>query len=154
MADIQAKRAYETVIAMLDHASLKYERDNENLRIKCGFNTDDLEITLLFSIDEERELVRIFSPLPFHFPEDKRIDGAVAVCVANHNMVSGSFDYDLFGGEINFKFVNSYKGDLFSEEIAHYMLTIALSTVDHYNDRFYSLAKGFITVSEFIEKED
>ena len=154
MADIQAKRAYETVIAMLDHASLKYDRDDEKLRIDLGFKGDDPKIALAFLIDEKLELVKLFSPLPFHFPEDKRIDGAVAVCVANYGLINGSFDYDAFDGEIRFRLVNAYLGDLFSEEIAHYMLTTAYTTVDQYNDRFYALAKGFITVSEFIEKED
>lgn len=154
MADMQAKRAYATVIAMMDNDNLKYSRDDENLRIELGFNTDDLDVNVKFMIDEERELVRIFSFLPFKFPEDKRIEGAVATCVANHGMVNGSFDYDFSDGEILFKLVNSYKGDCFSEEAARYMLSVVVSTVDNYNDRFFALAKGMMTLSDFVEKEN
>ena len=154
MADIQAQRAYATVIAMMDSDNLKYARDDENLRIELGFDTDDLEVKIKFVIDEERELVRIFSFLPFKFPEDKRIEGAVATCVANHGMVNGSFDYDFSDGELVFKLVNSYKGDSFSQEAAGYMLRTALGTVYNYNVRFFMLAKGMMTLSDFVDKEN
>ena len=154
MADMQAKRAYATVIAMMDNDNLKYKRDDENLRIELGFNTDDLDVNVKFVIDEERELVRIFSFLPFKFPEDKRVEGAVATCVANHGMVNGSFDYDFSDGEILFKLVNSYTGDCFSEEAASYMLSVVVSTVDKYNDRFFALAKGMMSLSDFVDKEN
>ena len=154
MADMQAKRAYATVIAMMDNDNLKYSRDDENLRIDLGFDTDDLEVKIKFVIDEERELVRIFSFLPFKFSEDKRVEGAIATCVANHGMVNGSFDYDFTDGEILFKLVNSYKGDCFSVEAASYMLSVAVSTVDNYNDRFFALAKGLMSLSDFVDKEN
>ena len=153
MADMQAMRAYATIIAMMDNDNLKYSRDDENLHIELGFNTDDLDVKIKFVIDEERELVRIFSFLPFKFPEDKRVEGAVATCVANHGMVNGSFDYDFSDGELLFKLVNSYKGDCFSEEAARYMLGVAVSTVDNYNDRFFALAKGLMTLKDFVDKE-
>ena len=154
MADMQAMRAYATVIAMMDDDNLKYARDDENLRIDLGFDTEDLEVKIKFVIDTERELVRVFSFLPFKFPEDKRVEGAVATCVANHGMVNGSFDYDFSDGEILFKLVNSYKGDCFSKEAAGYMLGVAVSTVDNYNDRFFALAKGLMTLSDFVDKEN
>ena len=154
MADMQAMRAYATIIAMMDNDNLKYARDDENLHIDLGFDTDDLEVKIKFVIDEERELVRVFSFLPFKFPEDKRVEGAVATCVANHGMVNGSFDYDFSDGELLFKLVNSYKGDSFSEEAARYMLGVSVSTVDNYNDRFFALAKGLMSLSVFVDKEN
>ena len=154
MADMQAMRAYATIIAMMDNDNLKYARDDENLHIDLGFDTDDLEVKIKFVIDEERELVRVFSFLPFKFPEDKRVEGAVATCVANHGMVNGSFDYDFSDGELLFKLVNSYKGDSFSEEAARYMLGVSVSTVDNYNDRFFALAKGLMSLSDFVDKEN
>ena len=154
MADMQAaKRAYATIIAMMDSENLKYSRDDENLRIELGFNTDDLDVNMKFVVDTERDLVRIFSFLPFKFPEDKRVEGAVATCVANHGMVNGSFDYDFSDGELLFKCVDSYRGGTFSQETAKYMMNIVLGTVDNYNDRFFALAKGLMTLSDFVDKE-
>ena len=155
MADMQAaKRAYATIIAMMDNDNLKYSRDDENLRIELGFNTDDLDVNIKFIIDTDRDLVRVFSFLPFKFPEDKRVEGAVAACVANHGMVNGSFDYDFSDGELLFKCVDSYKGDAFTQETAKYLLNVTLSTVDNYNDRFFALAKGLMTLKDFVDKEN
>ena len=155
MADMQAaKRAYATVIAMMDSENLKYSRDDANLRIELGFNTDDLDIQMKFFVDTDRDLVRILSFLPFKFPEDKRVEGAVATCVANHGMVNGSFDYDFSDGELLFKCVDSYRGGTFTQETAKYMMNVALGMVDKYNDRFFALAKGMMTLSDFVEKEN
>lgn len=154
MANIQAKRVYETIITMMENDGLKYERDDEKLNIEIGFNTDDLAVKLNFIVDEERELVRVFSLLPFNFPEDKRVEGAVAACIANYGMVNGSFDYDFSDGQTIFRLVNSYKDGCFSEDIARYMLGVSLGTVDKYNDPLFLLSKGEIDITEFLEKEN
>lgn len=154
MASTQANLAYAAITAMLDNDGYRYSSNYDGLRIELGFETDDLDVKITFIIDEDRELVRVFSFLPFKFPEDKRIEAAVAVCAANHGMVNGSFDYDISDGDLLFSAVNSYKDACFSMDIARYMLGITLSTVDKYNDRFYALAKGFISISDFINKEN
>ena len=95
-----------------------------------------------------------FSFLPFKFPEDKRVEGAIAATAANHGMVNGSFDFDMSDGEMLFGCVNSYKNGDFNEDIAYYMISVAVSTVDEYNDRFFGIAKGMISIQDFIEKEN
>ena len=154
MADIaSAKAVYATIIKALDSENLKYQRDDENFRIDISFSTDDLDVKLIFSVDEDRDLIRLLSFLPGNFPEDKRIEGAVATSVANHNMVNGSFDFDLSDGEILFKMTNSYRGCTIGVECILYMLRVSLNTVDDYNDRFFALAKGMITLQQFMAKE-
>ena len=155
MAKTQAGlNAYRTLISMMNNQGLKYTSFDDNLRVELGFNTDDFDIKLICIIDEERELVRIFSFLPFKFPEDKRVEGAIAATVANHGMVNGSFDFDISDGEMTFKCVNSYKDGGFNEEIANYMVSVVVSTVDNYNDRFFGVAKGMISIQDFMEKEN
>ena len=153
MADAKAKRVYATIIASMDAQNLKYTRDDENLRVNLTFSTDDLDVALRFFVDENRQLVRLLSFLPGSFPEDKRVEGAVATCIANHGMVDGSFDYDFSDGEIVFKLVNSYRDSDISTEVVAYMLRVALGMVDQYNDRFYDLARGKMTIKEFSDLE-
>ena len=148
-----AKTAYNAIISMMESDNLKYSKDDNELRIDTGFTTDDIDVRITFFVDAERELVRLFSGLPFKFGEDKRVEGAVATCVANHGMVDGAFDYDFSDGEILFKMADSYRGADFTEENARYLLKVALSTVDNYNDRFFALAKGIMTVADFVAKE-
>ena len=155
MAKTQAGlNAYRTLISMMNNQGLKYTSFDDKLHVELGFNTDDLDVNLICIIDEERELVRILSFLPFKFPEDKRVEGAIAATVANHGLVNGSFDFDMSDGEMLFKCVNSYKNGDFNEDIAHYMVSIVVSTVDDYNDRFFGIAKGMISIQDFIEKEN
>ncbi|MBR4943581.1 MAG: hypothetical protein IKZ28_06070, partial [Clostridia bacterium] len=110
MADlIRAKQVYATIIKALDSDNLKYTKDDNELRIDISFTTNDLDVKLIFSVDEDRDLIRLLSFLPGTFPENKRIEGAVATTVANHNMVDGSFDFDINDGDIVFKMANSYR---------------------------------------------
>lgn len=153
MADAKAMRVFATIVASMDEQNLKYKRDDENLRVDLTFTTDDLDVALRFFVDENRQLVRLLSFLPGHFPEDKRVEGAVATCIANHGMVDGSFDYDFSDGEIVFKLVNSYRDSEISTEVVAYMLRVALGMVDQYNDRFYDLARGKMTIKEFSDLE-
>ena len=153
MADAKAKRVYATIVASMDAQNLKYRRDDEALRVDLTFSTDDLDVALRFFVDENRQLVRLLSFLPGSFPEDKRVEGAVATCIANHGMVDGSFDYDFSDGEIVFKLVNSYRDSDISTEVVAYMLRVALGMVDQYNDRFYDLARGKMTIKEFSDLE-
>lgn len=151
----QAKEVFATLVKMLDTRDWKYSKDEENLIIRSGVKGDDLPVEFIIAIDAEREVVRFLSKLPFSMPEDKRVDGAIAVCVANNGMVNGSFDYDISDGDIIFRLTSSFKsGSILSEDLFEYMIMVSASTVDRYNDRLFMLAKGMITIQQFIEKEN
>ena len=87
-------------------------------------------------------------------PEDKRVDGAIAVCAANYGLVDGSFDYDLRDGEIRFRLTSSYRESALSEDLFEYMIMVSAATVDQYNDKFFMIAKGIMTVQQFLEQEN
>ena len=87
-------------------------------------------------------------------PEDKRQDGAIAVCAANYGLVDGSFDYDIGDGEIRFRLASSYRDSDLGPDLFEYMIMVAASMVDNYNDKLFMLAKGMMTVQQFIEKEN
>ena len=149
-----AKKVYASLIKMMDANGLKYERIDNELTIRSGFNTDDFPVEFLVQIDTERSLVRLMSKLPFSMPEDKRVDGAIAVCVANNGMVNGSFDYDVSTGDIWFRLITTFRGDMdLSKEAFEYIIHVAVGTIDKYNDRFFMLSKGMMNIQEFIEKD-
>ena len=115
---------------------------------------DDLPIEFIMVVRPKNQVVQFISSLPFNMPEDKRVDGAIAVCVANYGLVDGSFDYDLRDGEIRFRLTCSYRESTLSEELFNYMIMVSASTVDNYNDKFFMIAKGMMTVQQFIEQEN
>ena len=150
----KAKEVFGTLVNMLDNRGWKYEKHEEDLVIKSGVKGDDLPVEFIVLVNPRNEVVQFYSAMPFNVPEDKRLDAALAVCVANYGLVDGSFDYDLSDGEIRFRLTCSYRESTLSEELFEYMIMVSASTVDQYNDKFFMLAKGMMTVQQFIEQEN
>ena len=150
---VKARAVYNTLIKMLDSRDWKYEKHEDKLLIKSGIQGDDLPVEYIMLVNPRNEVVQFLSSLPFKMPEDKRVDGALAVCVANYGLVDGSFDYDLTDGEIRYRLTSSYRDSELSPEVFEYMMMVAASTVDNYNDKFFMLSKGMITIQQFIEQE-
>lgn len=147
----QAKATYDLLINSLDNMGLKYTRHDDDLVITLGMNGDDIPMELLLMVRAENKAISLISPMPFKMAEDKRVDGAIAVSVANYGIVNGCFDYDIADGEIRFRVVQSYIDSVLGAEVIRYMIAIAVGTVDKYNDRFLMLSKGMIDLQKFIE---
>ena len=149
-----ARQVYSTMIRMLDTRDWKYEKYEDELLIKSGIKGDDLPIEFIVVVKPKQQVVQFLSRLPFDMPEDKRVDGAIAVCVANYGLVDGSFDYDISDGEIRYRLTSSYRESFLGEDVFEYMIMCAASTIDNYNDKFFMLAKGMLTIQQFIEQEN
>lgn len=150
----KAKQVFNTMIRMLDTRGWHYEKHEDNLLIKSGVQGDDLPIEFIVVVKPKQQVVQFLSRLPFSMPEDKRVDGALAICVANYGLVDGSFDYDLSDGDITFRLNSSYRESTLGEDLFEYIIMCAAATVDNYNDKFFMLAKGMMTIQQFIEQEN
>lgn len=148
-----AQNVYETICQMFDDMNFKYERHDEDLVITCSIKGDDFPMEILFFVQAEREIVQLVSPMPYHISEDKRVDAAIAVAIANYGLINGSFDYDMSDGEIRFRATQAFMDSIIGKEVFRYMLAAASSSIDKYNDRFFMLNKGMMTVEQFIEAE-
>lgn len=156
MAEInmtKAKEVYRTLLKMLDAKKFKYERHDEDLLIKSGIRGEDLPVEFLMVVMPKNEVVQFISPMPFKIAEDKRVECALAVAVANYGLINGSFDFDLSDGEIRFRLTTSYRDSTLGKDLFEYMMMVGASTVDNYNDKFLMLSKGIITVEQFMEQE-
>jgi hypothetical protein len=91
----KAKEVFGTLVRMLDTRDWKYEKHEEKLLIRSGIKGEDLPVEFIVLVNPKNEVVQFISTMPFNMPEDKRVDGAIAVCAANYGLVDGSFDYDL-----------------------------------------------------------
>ena len=147
-------RVYETIKKHLKKNDFHFDAYDDDHRIKMNVRGDDLPVSIIIRVLDERGVMQILSPLPFNMPEDKRIDGAVAVSVANYGIVNGSFDYDMSDGEIRFRITQSFEDVDYNEDVFKYMLRVAFLTVDKYNDHFFMVGKGMMTLKEFIAKEN
>lgn len=149
----KAMEVYNTLCNMLDHKGWKYDKVEEKLMIKSGVKGDDLPIEFIMRVNPRNEVVSFISFLPFDIAEDKRVDLAIAICAANYGMVDGSFDFDITDGSILFRLTSSYKDSVLGEDLFEYMLMVAASTVDEYNDKFFMIAKGMLPLEKFLADE-
>lgn len=150
----KAKEVYDALCRMLDDRDWKYEPHDDKLLIRSGVKGDDLPVEFIMLVNPRNEVVQFLSSLPFKMPEDKRVEGALAVCAANYGLVDGSFDYDLSDGEIRYRLTCNYRDNMLSADQFEYMIMVSASTVDRYNDKFFLLAKGKMTIEEFMEQEN
>ncbi len=150
----KAVSVYNKLINMLDTNDWNYEKIEDKLMIRSGIKGEDLPIEFIIRIKPEQQIIQYLSVLPVEMPEDKRIDGAIATCVANYGLVDGSFDYDISDGSIIFRLTSSYRESTIGDDLFEYMIYVSSGTIDDYNDKFFMLAKGMMTLQQFIEKEN
>ncbi|MBR0536227.1 MAG: YbjN domain-containing protein [Clostridia bacterium] len=154
MADVAAaKDIFQSLCKMLDNRNWKYNKHEDELVVTCSVKGDDFNIDLIIRIIAENEVVSVISFMPFEIPEDKRVDMALAVCAANYGIVDGSFDYNIVNGSLFFRMTSSFKDTVLSEELLAYMIFVSSITVDKYNDKFFMIAKGMLSVDDFIKSE-
>lgn len=145
-----AKSVYQTLCTAISNREWKYDKDEEKLVVYFTVNGEDIPMSFILIVDAERQLVRVLSPLPFKMDEGKRIDGAIATCVATYGLSDGSFDYDLSDGTIAFRLTTSFRESLISEDLLQYMISFACAVVDQYNDKFLAINKGMLSIDDFI----
>ena len=149
----KAKKIYATMVKALRKKDWKFDEKEDELLIVSGCKGDDLAIPFVFKVDPMRDCLTFRSPIPVTFSEEKRVEGAVATCVANRGMVFGHFDYDIEDGEISYTMSDSYLDCEVGEDFFMNMMMVAINTTDRYNDRFAALASGVIDIKKFIEME-
>lgn len=148
-----AKQVYKTLCDAIEGREWKFGKDEEKLLVHFGVNGDDIPMQFILVVDAERQLVRLMSPMPYKMSEGKRIDGAIATCVASFGMADGSFDYDLSDGEIVFRMTASFRDSLIGEGLFQYMISCSCAMVDKYNDQFLAIDKGMMSIADFIARE-
>ena len=146
-----AKAVYETACKVLDAIGWTYDRHEEDLALSFNVSGDDLPMELVFRIDAEREMIVLFSVMPFEMAEDKRIDGAIITCAANFECVDGSFDYDISSGRIAYRMTQSYRSSSIGEKVFRYMLKMGCAMIERYNDKFLAVNKGYMSIEDFFK---
>ena len=149
----RAKRVFDTLCATLDEHKWHYQKNEEELTIECGVQGEDLPMEITIKVDVEKQLVLLLSHLPFIVSEDKRLDVAIATSVANNGLMDGCFDYDITDGHMFFRMTNSFIESEIGSDVFNYMLFFSFHLIDKYNDRFLMLAKGLMSLNDFIAQE-
>lgn len=147
----QARAAFKTLCDMLDSNDWHYDKDEDELVIRCSARGDDLSMDLKIEVDADRMLVVLLSPMPFTVNEERRVALAVATSVVNYKLADGSFDYDITSGRIIFRLTSCYRDSLVGKDMFEYMLYVSCQTIDEYNDKFLTIAKNDMSNDDIIK---
>ena len=147
-----AKQVYQTLCEAIERREWNFGKDEEKLLVHFGVSGDDIPMKFILIVDAERQLIRLMSPMPFKMSESKRMEGAIATCAASFGMADGSFDYDLSDGTIVFRMTASFRESIIGEGLFQYMISCSCAMVDKYNDQFFALDKGIMSITDFIAK--
>ena len=147
-----AKKVYDDLCASLDKREWHYQKHDEDLVVTCGVAGEDIPMQFVLNVDAERQLLSVLSRLPFTVPEDKRMELAIATCAASYGLADGSFDYDIAKGTIDFRLTASFRESKIGDGLFEYLIGCSSFTVDRYNDKFFALCKGLITINDFISQ--
>ena len=148
-----AQNVYNALCAMLDEKNVEYKKHEDDFIVDFTVVGEDFPMQIILNVDAERELIRLLSPIPVTFGDDKRLDGAIATCQVNYSLVDGSFDYNYKKGTISFRMTSSYIDSIISKDLLRYMVGVAGYTIDEYNDKFVMLANGELPLETFLEKK-
>ncbi len=149
------QKVYQQMVEALRAQGLHFKEDEESLTIYSQMSGDDLDMPYILTIDSEREMITFLSPFNFKICEEKRMDCSIAINVVNYHMALGCFDFNISDGEIRFRLAQTLHDieDLGPEFFIR-ILAVAISTVDNYNDVFLMMNKGYLSLEQFIEKEN
>lgn len=145
-----AKKVYDTLCTAIENRGWHFGKDEEKLVVHFDVSGEDIPMRFIIVVDAQRQLVRLMSPMAFKMSENKRMDGAIATCVASYGLADGSFDFDLEDGTIVFRMTASFLESTIGEGLFQYMISCACAVVDRYNDKFLAIDKGLMSISDFI----
>ena len=146
-----AKTVYEDMCAALDRRNWKYDRHDDDLVVTFTVTGEDLPMEFVLIVDADRQLIRVLSKLPVKVPEDKRMDLAIATCIITNKLADGSFDYDISNGDIYFRLTSSFRESKIGDKLFDYLVGVSCFTVDSYNDKLFALAKGLMSIEDFLK---
>ena len=84
-------------------------------------------------------------------PEDRFVDGAIAVNVLNASIINGTFEIDFNTSEICFRLVSSFVDSLIGQEAYEYILGCSCVTIDKFNHVLPKYASGEMSLKELYD---
>ena len=141
-----AKENFDKLRQALDERKWHYDTDEEDYSVSFKVNGDDLLLDFQIRVDKKRDLVVLYSRLPFKASKERAVQMAQAVNHANTMLAEGSFDYNYKIGFLCYRLTNSFRGSVLSASVYDRMISMAGHTVDDYNEKFLLLSLGAISL--------
>lgn len=147
----KAQGVYDLLVRVLKKGDWKFEGNDEELYVMSAYVGEDYPISFFIRVDAHRECLIFATGDIAVFEEEKRAEGALAVCAANHGALFGHFDYDASKGTVRYLLTASFAGCSLQEKFIVDFLESGLVMCDRFNERFLALAQGDTCLKKFTE---
>lgn len=144
-----AQNVYDMIISTLKSKDYSFLQ-SDGMKVAFQIEADDTPIVFSVVIDAERRLIRMIAGYSITFPKERRLDGAIATCSTNRNLVAGGFDYDYETGAVVFRISTSFAGSIISPDVFLYMVHRAYSACVLYDKKLEQLAKGELPLASYL----
>lgn len=148
------EKAFESLKKYLEKRELKYYVNKEGkTELSIAFSTDDFPLEHRIVVSEDPNCITLYSYFSFEFSEEKRIEAAMAIAMANYRISDGCFDLNLETGKALYRIQTCYPANgVVEEDFFSYLLVNANNGVDFFNDLLFLLSAGKLTIDEFHSK--
>ena len=144
---------YDSICTMFSDNDILYEKDDENLTVVTELTGEDLPMRLTTKVYPDKQNVTIVSTMPFRIPPEKRAELTAAIAVANYGMLYGGFELDWEKCRIRYRLSMSYVDSMLGKGLFYKMTFVSLNTIDDYNDKFFMISQGNLSLKKFTEEE-
>ena len=143
-----SRKVFEEICRAMEALRYTYETVSDR-QIDFTVSGKDIPMRFSMAVIEEKQIVVLYSPLPFTAETEKTAELAVALSSVNYRLADGSFDYDIPTGAVSFRMTANYLDSEIGIELLDYMIRCSVMTVDRYNDKLLMLSRGLVTLDEF-----
>lgn len=155
-AEVRAKHAeniYNALIKICEERKWHYTRNDEQKMVDFMITGDDLVMRFFIIVDEERQLVRIASPMMFRPNRNNSLNLCLATTVINYLLQDGNFEYDPKDNTLQFRMTASILHGNFGIGLFNYLIDCACTTVDMYNDKLFAVSLGYLGLDDILKEE-
>lgn len=155
-AELRAKHAeniYQALIAICEERKWHYTRHDEQKTLEFMITGNDLVMLFFITVDEERQLVRVASPMMFKPNRNNSLNLCLATTVINYILQDGNFEYDPKNNKLHFRMTASILHGNFGKGLFSYLIDCAYSTVDMYNEKLFAVSLGYLGIDDILKEE-
>ena len=146
-----AKQTYRTLLNAIEANDWVCSHNDTQLALNFGVHGNDLYMEFYVLVDTEKQIVRLISRLPFKFPGNKIVDGAIATGIANYALMDGNFDFDITSGDVIFRMTTNFVSSVLSKDAFINLVNYSAWAVDKFNDKLFMVSNGMMSVDDFIK---
>ena len=145
---IAANAVYDTLCEMLNESGWSFEKKEERKGVVTTVPGTSLTIMLIIECSVERQVIKIYSLLPFRIPKEKRVEGAIAINEINCSFGIGSFDYQALDGSIMYRLTSPFAKCSISKELIWHLIDMACAVIDMYSENLHLFSQGLMEYDE------